>query len=850
MDATDDQRRRADRHPPGDRLLPDLPAHADPRHHRRHGRSREEPHEVHRRLLAQRDGVTRPAPARGRSTSRCTTTGSSTVFAPTGRSSDRGDTLNGPWSRHVLLRPMPDVIGVTDRAPLPAACDRGPHFGCAPATRTSRSTGRRRRLATLTAGALTARVAHATALAASTSSPTAGVLTGGGRARHRASSPTPRARTTSTSSSPSASARRSTGSASGSAPFVKNGQAVDIWNADGGTSSEQAYKNVPFYLTNAGLRRLRRPPGPGVVRGRLRGRSRGPSSACAGSRCSTTSSTGRRPKDVLRTYTALTGRPALPPAWSFGLWLSTSFTTSYDEETVTVVRRRDGRARPAAVGLPLRLLLDARVPLVPTSTWDPRDLPRPGGHARAGCTSAGCRSASGSTRTSRSARPCSRRARRPATWCAAPTASVWQWDLWQAGMALVDFTNPDAVELVRRQAATRCWTWASTLQDRLRRADPDRRRLARRLRPGADAQLLHAPLQPDGLRAAARPSAARARRCCSPGRRPPAASSSRCTGAATASRRSSRWPSRCAAGCRWRRPGFGYWSHDIGGFEGTPDPAVFKRWIAFGLLSSHSRLHGSDSYRVPWAFDEEAVDVLRHVHPAQAPAHALPVRRPPTRRTRDGTADDAADGRSSSRTTRPRRTWTGSTCSASDLLVAPVFSRRRRRRRTTCPRAPWTHCSTGEHGHRAALGARDSTASTALPLLVRPGAVLPVGARTDRPDYDWADGVTLRLFELPDGHRSVTRSVRRRSSSRARRRRARRARGTAAPWSSRCRRAVRSASERHRSPCTSRPETSRSLSWTHGDRVSYRFDPAAPGTLARRPDAVGASRPAGSPRSS
>src|SRR5699024_12024605 len=36
--------------------------------------------------------------------------------------------------------------------------------------------------------------------------------------------------------------------------------------------------------------------------------------------------------------------------------------------------------------------------------------------------------------------------------------------------------------------------------------------------------------------------------------------------------------------------GFGYWSHDIGGFEGAPDPTVFKRWLAFGLLSSHSRL--------------------------------------------------------------------------------------------------------------------------------------------------------------------------------------------------------------------------------------------------------------------
>ena len=73
--------------------------------------------------------------------------------------------------------------------------------------------------------------------------------------------------------------------------------------------------------------------------------------------------------------------------------------------------------------------------------------------------------------------------------------------------------------------------------------------------------------------------------------------------------------------------GFGYWSHDIGGFEGTPDPAVFKRWVAFGLLSSHSRLHGSGSYRVPWAFDEEAVDVLRHFTQLKLVAHALPGRR-------------------------------------------------------------------------------------------------------------------------------------------------------------------------------------------------------------------------------
>ena len=44
---------------------------------------------------------------------------------------------------------------------------------------------------------------------------------------------------------------------------------------------------------------------------------------------------GENLEQVLVRYTDLTGKPALPPAKSFGLWLSTSFTTSYDEKTVT-----------------------------------------------------------------------------------------------------------------------------------------------------------------------------------------------------------------------------------------------------------------------------------------------------------------------------------------------------------------------------------------------------------------------------------------------------------------------------------------------------------------------------------
>ena len=53
-------------------------------------------------------------------------------------------------------------------------------------------------------------------------------------------------------------------------PFVKNGQIVDIWNEDGGTGSEQAYKNVPFYLTNRGYGVFVNHPGARVARGRHR----------------------------------------------------------------------------------------------------------------------------------------------------------------------------------------------------------------------------------------------------------------------------------------------------------------------------------------------------------------------------------------------------------------------------------------------------------------------------------------------------------------------------------------------------------------------------------------------------
>ena len=111
--------------------------------------------------------------------------------------------------------------------------------------------------------------------------------------------------------------------------FTRNGQTIETWNRDGGTSTEQAYKNIPFFLTNRGWGVLVNQPelvsfevGTEVVSK--------VGFSVEGESLEYLLIDGPTPKDVLDRYTRLTGRPALPPAWSFGLWLTTSFITDYD----------------------------------------------------------------------------------------------------------------------------------------------------------------------------------------------------------------------------------------------------------------------------------------------------------------------------------------------------------------------------------------------------------------------------------------------------------------------------------------------------------------------------------------
>jgi alpha-D-xyloside xylohydrolase len=198
--------------------------------------------------------------------------------------------------------------------------------------------------------------------------------------------------------------------------------------------------------------------------------------------------------------------------------------------------------------------------------------------------------------------------------------------------------------------------------------------------------------------------------------------------------------------------GFGFWSHDIGGFENTATPDLYKRWAAFGLLSSHSRLHGSQSYRVPWLFDEEACDVLRYFTKlkstlmpylfstsVETTQTGLPVMRAMVLEFMEDTACEQID----------RQYMLGES-----LMVAPIFNDQGIAK-YYLPEGRWTNFLNGSivEGGRWIHEQHDYFG---LPLMVRPNSIVAVGSNDLRPDYDYASGVVLHVFELEDGHAAST----------------------------------------------------------------------------------------------
>ncbi|MCI1832060.1 MAG: alpha-xylosidase [Bifidobacterium sp.] len=552
-------------------------------------------------------------------------------------------------------------------------------------------------------------------------------------------------------------------------PYVKNGQSIDIWNEDGGTSSEQGYKDIPFYMTSRGY---------GILvnnRGHVSFEigsedTEAVQFSVPGEAIDFCVIYGPEPKDVLRRYTALVGRPALVPAWSYGLWLTTSFTTQYDEKTVTSMidgmRERD---------IPLSVFhYDCywmREFQWTDFEWDSRHF-------------ADIEHTLERLHKDRGLHTCAwinpyigqkgamfSQGKKHGYLVKKPNGEIWQTDLWQPGMALVDFTNP----------AARTWFKDKVTHLLEQGIDAIKTDFGERIPrdvvwfDGSPALSMHnwytqlynsTVFEAIEEKYGVGQACLFARSATVGGQRQPVHWGGDCESTFNGMAQSLR------AGLSLTNSGFGFWSHDIGGFEGaSPDPAVYKRWVAFGLLSSHSRMHGSTVYRVPWLFDEadekrgiinppgqSAVEVAReftklklslmpYIYRTGLEPHnaGVPVMRSmflefpddPTARTLD------------------REYMLGPS-----LLVAPIFSYSGS---VTyyLPAGTWTNWFSSERIRTPYGQWRTETHGfDTLPLWVRDGTVLVTGDNPDSPEYDYGENALVSVFmdEVDHAHAQVVNS--------------------------------------------------------------------------------------------
>jgi alpha-D-xyloside xylohydrolase len=324
---------------------------------------------------------------------------------------------------------------------------------------------------------------------------------------------------------------------------------------------------------------------------------------------------------------------------------------------------------------------------------------------------------------------------------------VWQWDRWQAGMGLVDFTNPAAavwygeklkglldmgVDCFKTDFGERIPTDAVYYNG----ADPvGMHNYYTHLYNKTVFEVLEEKRGPGEAVVFAR--------------------------SATVGGQSFplHWGGDCAAtyesmaetlrgGLSLALTGFGFWSHDISGFESTATADLFKRWCAFGLLSSHSRLHGNQSYRVPWNFDDEASEVLRFftelkcrlmpylwAKAVESHTKGLPLLRAMVLEFSGDPGCAYVD----------RQYMLGD-----NLLVAPVFSPDGNVD-YYLPKGAWTNILNNDTAESTGAWRSEHHGYQSLPLLARPNSVIPVGNNSQKPDYDYADGICFQVFELAEG---------------------------------------------------------------------------------------------------
>lgn len=525
--------------------------------------------------------------------------------------------------------------------------------------------------------------------------------------------------------------------------FTKNGQSIDIWNEDGGTSTDQSYKNIPFYITNKGYGVFINHPEKVSFEIATEQVSKVGFSV-PGESLDYFVINGPTMKEVLMRYTDLTGKPALPAAWTFGLWLSTSFTTNYDEKTV--MSFIDGMQNR---GIPLRVFhFDCfwmKEFHWTNFLWDERVFPDPKGMLKR-IKEKGLNICVWINPYIGQESVMFQEGLEHGYFIKRQNGDVWQWDMWQPGMAIVDFTNPDAIKWYQDKLALLLDMGIDCFKTDFGERIPTNGVYF----DGSDPIKMHnyytylynkAVYELLEEKRGAGEAVLFARSATVGGQKFPVHWGGDCWSDYESMEESLR------GGLSLTMSGFGYWSHDIGGFEHTSTPDVYKRWAAFGLLSSHSRLHGSTSYRVPWVYDDEAVEVVRYFtrlkaklmpylyySAAETSKTGIPMMRSMILEYEKDPNCEHLD----------KQYMLGDS-----LLVAPIFNEESRAK-FYLPEGIWTHFLNGKK-YEGGRWYEEHCDYLSIPIFAKENSVIAVGSCEERPDYDYADNPVLQVYELQEG---------------------------------------------------------------------------------------------------
>ncbi len=526
--------------------------------------------------------------------------------------------------------------------------------------------------------------------------------------------------------------------------FVKNGQSVEVWNDDGGTCSEQTYKSIPFYVSSRNYGVFVNHPEKVMFEVASETVSK-VSFAVQGQHMEYFIFGGNTVADVLTAYTNLTGKPALPPAYTFGLWLSTSFTTSYDEETVTSfideMERRD---------IPLEVFHFDCFWMKEfqwcSFEWDKRMFPDPKAIISR-LKERGLKICVWVNSYVGQQAPCFDECMEKGYFIKNKDGSVFQTDMWQPGLAIIDFTNPEA----RKWYADKIKGLADLGVDAIKTDFGERIPTNVCYYDGSDPYKMHnyytylynktvfeALQEAKGMNNAC----LFARSATAGGQQFPVHWGGDCF-----SNYESMWET-LRGGLSLCLSGFGFFSHDISGFEATGTPDLYKRWTAFGLMSTHSRYHGNCSYRVPWNFDEESCDVSRHFVKLKGRlmpylfANAVNTHKTGIPMMRAMVIDYGYD--------RAALTVDTQYMLGDSLLVAPVFNEDGMCDFYLPSGGTWTDIQTGEQLEGGNWYTKKYD-YFGMPLYAKPNSIIAYGNFGKTVEYDYVDGMKLFVYGLEDG---------------------------------------------------------------------------------------------------